>query len=163
MATDGYSFFHSADWAQVLCATYNYKPVYFTVHGEGKLQALIPFMEVNSFLTGKRGVSLTFTDYCEPLVENQEDFTPLLTQIIDYGKKSGWKNIEFRGGQQYLPNMPVCAKFLGHTLVLSKNEQNLLSSFRHSTKRNIRKAIDAGVETKIYTDYQSVRDFYRLH
>lgn len=163
LATDGYSFFHSADWAQVLCATYNYKPAYFTLHGEGKLQALIPFMEVKSFLTGRRGVSLTFTDYCEPLVENQEVFNILLTHIIDYAKKSAWKHIDFRGGQQFLPNMPVCANYLGHTLVLSENEQDLLSTFRDSTRRNIRKAIDEGVETKIYTSQQSVRDFYRLH
>ena len=66
LGTDGYSLFHSSSWARVLHESYRYKPLYFTCIENGKLSALIPMMEVISFLTGRRGVSLPFTDCCQP-------------------------------------------------------------------------------------------------
>ena len=61
------SIFHSASWARVLQGTYGYAPAYFTLIEGDQLQALLPIMEVSSWLTGKRGISLPFTDECEPL------------------------------------------------------------------------------------------------
>ena len=163
LATNGYSFFHSASWAKVLSSSYHYKPTYFTLEEKGKLRALIPIMEVRSLLTGRRGVSLTFSDYCEPLVANREDFPILLAHVIEYARKSGWGYIEFRGGRSFLPHAPVFAGYLGHTTPLSGNDHDLLSRLRDSTRRNIRKAGLAGVETRICTDMQSVGEFYHLH
>jgi hypothetical protein len=97
LGTPGASFFHSAAWARVLSQSYGYTPLYFTVIEGGKLRALVPLMEVNSFLTGKRGVSLPFTDYCEPILEEGIAFQELFDPIIDHGKKRGWKYIELRG------------------------------------------------------------------
>src|SRR4030065_2740482 len=105
LSTRGYSFFHSAAWARVLNESYGYKPLYLTLIDDGRLLSLIPCMEIKSILTGKRAVSLPFTDYCEPifspLLENEgEGFeTPLsmiLNAIISYGKEASWKSIELR-------------------------------------------------------------------
>lgn len=49
--------------------------------------AVFPVMEVNNPLTGKRGVSLPFTDYCDPIVTNDEQFEEILTYANEYGKK----------------------------------------------------------------------------
>jgi hypothetical protein len=163
LATTGYSVFHSANWARVLSTSYGYTPAYFTLSGEGKLLALIPVMDVRSTLTGRRGVSLAFSDYCEPIVDNPECFSFLLDQVVTHGCKSGWEHIEFRGGQSYLPDAPVFANYLGHTLALSENGHDLFVRFKDTTRRNIRKAALAGVETTICTTLQSVREFYRLH
>src|SRR3954464_9442113 len=67
MALPGHSFFHSAAWARVLEDSYGYKPVYFALVENGALRALLPALEVDSWLTGKRGVSLPFSDACEAL------------------------------------------------------------------------------------------------
>src|ERR1700741_4502663 len=56
------SFFHSAAWASVLTDSYGYSPRYFVVKENDALRALLPVMEVNSRFTGRRGVSLPFTD-----------------------------------------------------------------------------------------------------
>src|SRR6266540_5852058 len=58
------SFFHSASWAAVLRDTYGHRPHYFCAMKGERLAATLPVMEVNSTLTGRRGVSLPFTDEC---------------------------------------------------------------------------------------------------
>lgn len=158
-----YSFFHSSGWAEVLRRSYDYRPLYFTSTEEGKLLALIPIMEVKSLLTGKRGVSLSFADYCEPIGTNAEAFTALFNHVIDFGRKRGWRHIELRGGESFLAAAPASDEYLCHTLELSGNEESLLSRFRHSTRINIKKAIREGVEIRISTAFQAIKDFYELH
>jgi hypothetical protein len=104
LSTPGHSFFHSSAWARVLKDSYGYTPMYFASIKNGQFSALIPVMEVNSFITGKRGVSLPFTDYCEPLLNENIEFVDLFNYIIEFGKKHGWKYLELRGGDKYLRN-----------------------------------------------------------
>src|SRR5579864_4149272 len=67
----GHSFFHSAAWAKTLEGAYGYRPVYLTVDDGGTARALLPLMEVDSRLTGRRGIALPFTDECGPLYKDQ--------------------------------------------------------------------------------------------
>ena len=99
LSTENYTFFHSSLWAKVLSDAYKYKPVYFTELVNGGISTLIPILEVNSLLTGKRGISLPFTDYCEPVINRENDFYSVIQLLVSYGKKSGWKYIELRGGK----------------------------------------------------------------
>ena len=203
LRTPGASFFHSSAWAKVLAESYGYTPLYFTVLENGKLRALVPVMEVNSFLTGKRGVSLPFTDYCEPIVSETSEFVVLFNSIIEYGKKKGWKYVELRGGEKNLRsqesgvssqesggsnlspkslvlgpglntehsfnsqpatrNIPSCITYLGHTLGLTKGEENIFSNLRDGTKRNIKKAIKEKVRAEIFNSLESIKEFYRLN
>jgi hypothetical protein len=67
--TPGTGFFHTSAWCRVLSESYGYKPVYFAEIEGDRFRTLVPMMEIDSFLTGKRGVSLPFTDYCDPIIE----------------------------------------------------------------------------------------------
>lgn len=82
LSTPGSSFFHTSSWARVLKEAYGYTPKYFTEFDGGHISTLIPVMEVDSFLTGRRGVSLPFTDYCEPLLNENIEFVDLFNNII---------------------------------------------------------------------------------
>ena len=55
-------------------------------------------MEVKNFIAGKKGVSLPFTDYSEPIITNDTCSQECLDILIEYGKKTGWKSIEIRDG-----------------------------------------------------------------
>ena len=94
----GATIFHTSAWARTLSESYQYTPTYFTLFDGGKIAALIPFMDVNSWLTGHRGISLPFTDYCYPISSTEIDFSGMFESIVAHGKKSGWKYLELRGG-----------------------------------------------------------------
>jgi hypothetical protein len=156
------TFFHCAGWARVLKETYAYSPTYFaTVVGE-RIHALLPMMEVDSWLTGRRGVSLPFTDSCDPLVEDSPGFQRLLAQAIAYGQDRRWDYLEFRGGQGFLASALPSQRFYGHELALVDDEKRLFATLTPAVRRAIRKAEKQGLTIEISTDSRGIEQFYAL-
>jgi len=158
----GASFFHTTRWARVLVDSHGYKPAYFCSGGKPP-SVLVPLMEVSSFLTGKRGVSLPFSDYSSPLFDRMTDPMEAMDQLIRHGRSAGWKYIEIRDPDRFKEGIPTFTTYIGHALDLERTEETLYSSFRGSTKRSIRKAQNEGVEVRRSTSLESVRAYYRLH
>ena len=164
LSTRGYSFFHTSNWARVLSEAYHYNPVYFALINTANFLILIPCMDMKSFFSGRKGVSLPFSDYCEPIVAEKVSFKDVLNHLIQYGKKAGWKFFEIRGGSNSLHECPHSSYYYSHTLDLAeKNEGQLFSNFRSNTRRNIKKAMKEGVEVKICQSHESVKEFYRMN
>ena len=157
------SFFHSSYWARVLNESYGYKPLYFASIVRNRFETLFPFMEVNSPITGRRGVSLPFTDYCQPILPAGADAGMMMDGIIGFGKKSGWKYAELRSGDNLPVNVPASSEYYRHVLDIAKEEKAMFSGFRESTRRNIKKAVKEGVKVRTSGASEAVRDFYRLN
>ncbi|NOZ81319.1 MAG: GNAT family N-acetyltransferase [DPANN group archaeon] len=164
LSTHGYSFFHTSHWARVLHESYGYRPLYFSVIKGGSLHFCLPFMEIRSRLTGKRGVSLPFTDYCDPVSDGGLHFQDMIGCLTEYGRRSGWKFIEMRGGGEVVfKTVHPYSKYYGHTLGLAEDEDGIYSLFRSSTQRNIRRAEREGVRVSVFGTLEAVREFYRLN
>lgn len=162
-STPGYSFFHTADWSDVLIKSYRYTPLCLCTRSNDSFISLMPLMEVNSPLTGKRGVCLPFTDACEPVSENGQCFRQLFDEAVTLGKRRQWKYLEIRGGEKYLSTEKPSEVFTGHILDLSCGEKKLYSNLRDSTRRNIKKAQNEKVEVHISHELKAVKEFYRLN
>ncbi|MHA2120689.1 MAG: lipid II:glycine glycyltransferase FemX [Promethearchaeota archaeon] len=163
LSSNQYSFFHSSYWARTLYESHHYRPLYFTLIDKGSLLVSIPLMEVKSIFTGKRGVSLPFSDYCDPIISRDVQLQDISNHIIKFGKQAGWKFIELRGGEDFLKESSPSIYYYSHILDLSNSEEQMLLTFRSSTKRNIRKAIKEGVEINITHSLESVKTYYHLH
>ena len=131
LAHENASFFHTSAWAKVLSESYSYKPLYFTSIENGKLVSLIPLMEVKSFLTGKRGVSLPFTDHCPQIFNDPVILEEILNTVIEYGKKAGWKHIDLRGDNAYFNGKSASTSFFEHFLDLSQGKEVIFSELRY--------------------------------
>jgi len=158
-----YSFFHSAAWTQVLRGTYGFGPLYFTVSDRGRLLNLLPVMEVNSALTGRRGVSLPFTDECPVIASDSTSAGELLGEVLSCGKQLRWRYFECRGKGDLFPDVPASVSFYGHTLALADGEGSLFAGLDSSVRQAVRKAESAPVEVEITNSPESVRTFYHLH
>jgi len=156
------SFFHSVAWTKVLSESYGYTPAFFLSNEEGNT-ALIPLMDVKSAVTGRRGVSLPFTDYCEPIIAGSIKFQDMLDRIIQYGKRVNWEFIELRGGEKFLPDALSSSRFFGHRLDISREENQIYSSLKDTFKRNIKKARANGVSIRFLDTMEAVMEFYRLN
>jgi lipid II:glycine glycyltransferase (peptidoglycan interpeptide bridge formation enzyme) len=157
-------FFHSAAWAKVLCRTYQHKPVYLHFSRGPELVALLPFMEIRSALTGRRGVCLPFSDFCVPLVFNPSESAAVMDKVSELAREQRWKYFEIRGGRESLPAAATPAmQFYSHKLALPDREEELLARFGSATRRAIRKAEKSGVKVEVVTTQAAMLEFYRLH
>ena len=158
-----YSVFQSTAWARVLSDTYRYKPLYFSVMNGRNPVASLPVMEVRSLLTGSRGVSLPFSDYCSPIADDRNQMEHLVNRAVEYGKTEGWKYLELRGAALLPSQTPSCNRFFTHYLPLTKDEDALFSAFRSNTKRNIKKGLREEIVTSIQNSRAGMDAYYALH
>lgn len=97
------SVFHTRGWLGALQATYGYAPVAFTTSAPHEhLTNAILFCSVRSWLTGSRLVSLPFSDHCEPLVEDIDQFRALFSFVESLRQKERWKYVEIRSANSLL-------------------------------------------------------------
>jgi len=157
------SFFHSSAWAKALKESYGCDPVYFASIEAGQISLLMPFMNVVSPLTGRRGVSLPFTDQCAPFYLRKEFLRAAVERAIDFGKEAGWKYIEWRDAGYFTKEPPPWEVYYTHDLNLLRTESELFSSLKDSNRRNINKSIREGVSIQIDRSLGSLKEFYRLN
>jgi hypothetical protein len=159
----GATIFHTSNWARVLSDSYGYKPKYFCIISNGQLENVIPMMEINSFITGKRGVSLPFSDRVEPLVADKSRFEEILEAIISFGRNNGWRIIDFHGGNRFFDTKNSYTSFISPYIDLKQSITSLFKGLRVSTRRNISKAQKMGVTAKISTSKKNLAAFCRLN
>lgn len=155
--------FHTSSWAKVLIESYQYQPLYFGSLAGKKLTNLLAVMSIESRLTGKRGVSLPFSDYCRPLYLNQADFQDFLNNLLDYGRKAGWRYLEIRGSEAESPGLRPSCSFFTHDLDLTNGPETIFSRFSEATRRNIRKSDVNKIRVEHTTSLEALREFFRLN
>jgi hypothetical protein len=91
------SVFHSGNWLRALRNVYGYEFVVLTTDSPAApLTNGLVLCRVRSWLTGSRLVSLPFSDHCEPLVGNSEEFDRLLNYTQRYVDSGQNKYAEIR-------------------------------------------------------------------
>ncbi len=162
MAQPNYLFFHCAAWARVLEKTYDFKPTYLANLEQGVLRSMLPLMEVRSWLTGRRGVGLPFTDHSGPLCSDPGSFAELFWKAVERGKTLGWRSVECRGGRELLDGAPASLAFYGHILDLEGGEDRLLGRMKSSARGAIRKAEKSGLKVNVSRTPEAMREYYAL-
>lgn len=161
------SIFHQMGWLRALAATYDYKPIVVTDASPGeKLRSAIPFCKVESWITGKRLVSLPFADHCAPLLQEGEHTASLVNWLCAERDLRSWKYVELRPLEWTAGSMPplvASSSFWLHTLDLTSPLQDI---FRRLDKDSVQRRIKRAEREKLaYEKGRSERildDFYRL-
>jgi hypothetical protein len=160
----GSGFFHMAAWPRVLRAAYGFDPCCLAGSDPDDVLALLPMVRVESRLTGRRGVSLPFADSCEPLCRSPAAFTEVFGAAIEMGRRRHWRYVELRGGRGLVPaGTPASARYLGHRLALSADEDAVFTRFHGPVRTAVRKAIREGVRGEVSQSIAAVREFSRLN
>lgn len=154
------SFFYSSAWARALHDSYGYQPHYFIDRQSANFA--FPWMEIRSWLTGSRGVSLPFTDSCAT-----DGIAPFALQrslqyITQLGARRRWRYWEFRGETDILKGTAPSTLFFNHQLKLERRDDVMFARFQSTTRTAIRKAESAGVQVEITRDIGAVKIFYEL-
>src|SRR5712691_1615630 len=139
------SVFHTPGWLEALRRTYGYEPVVYTTSPpRAGLTNGVVLCRVSSRVTGRRLVSLPFSDHCEPLTERPEDLLSLLNFLEFKRSDEGWKYVEIRPRtfrEVPHPGMSLAQRYCFHSLDLGPELEQIFRRFhKDSTQRKIRRA-----------------------
>ena len=123
------AIFHTKAWLEPLKRTYKYEPIAYAIEDDNRLISAIPFCRVDSFLTGRRLVSLPFSDHCQPLVDSPDRLTELIAAAANDARRERLKYVEIRPLLQCETGFVASDSVVVHSLDISRSEDELLASF----------------------------------
>ncbi len=157
--------FHHPAWAQLLAECYGHRPFVWTqTDDSGAIVAGIPVMEVRSWLTGDRMVSLPFTDCCPALARDGAALISLTLALAADLRTPGMPRLEVRGPLPAIPGVHASSDWVSHTLALSSDPEAIFRSLKKTqVQQCIRKAERGGVCIRRGDTRGHLDTFYRMH
>ena len=161
----GATLFHHPSWSICLSQTYGYRPfVVVMKDSDGQILAGLPVMEINSWLTGNRWVSLPFSDHCSPLFNNENDLELFCHELVHKNMEFNSPGIEIRQKLPPLDGIVRKNSYFIHYLKLDEKQEELFKKFRKKgVQYCIKKAAKSDIDITQSTELESLMTFYNLH
>jgi len=158
--------FCSSGWLEALARTYGYRPRVYTTSAPGApLENAVVMCEVRSRLTGRRLVSLPFSDHCEALVGSQQEMDEVVQALRAEVDSGAYGHFELRQASVFggLRNPSPEQAFLLHELDLRPSLDEIFRRFHNTgVQQMIRRADREGLVYEAGTSEHLLRDFYAL-
>ena len=161
------SVFHETAWLKSLRSAYGYEPaVVSTCPPSLPLTNGFVFCRVTSWLTGRRYVSLPFSDHCDPLVEDVQQMHELLLHMKAMVDHSRWKYVELRPtsvGPTDKTSYGRSNSFYLHRLDLRKTKSELFRGLhKDCAQRKVKRAERESLRYDEGISEALLESFYRL-
>ncbi|GIX49832.1 MAG: hypothetical protein KatS3mg132_026 [Limisphaera sp.] len=155
--------FHTRAWCRVLHDTYGHPPVYLWLQSGDQPLACLPLMEVRNRWTGRRGVGLPFTDFCECLRTDPLAPARLVPAALELARNRKWRYVELRQPGFAPVDTEPSLHFHAHTVDLTGGPEAMRARMDSAARRNLRKAETSGLRVEIATSATAMADYYQLH
>jgi CelD/BcsL family acetyltransferase involved in cellulose biosynthesis len=156
--------FHHPAWMTMLRDIYGYRMFAVCLKNGEKICAGIPFADVRSIITGRRWVSLPFSDYCAPLFsrENPQSMETLIHYLREQ-QETIIPKIEIRWRVCTEQKVHSANNFVLHTLALEADSEALFRRLDKQAVRNrVAKTQRGGVVVRECSSLDEFHDFYSL-
>jgi CelD/BcsL family acetyltransferase involved in cellulose biosynthesis len=154
--------FHAPEWMRVLARTYDFDIQALVVLDEvGEPRSGIAYCQIED-MRSPRIVSLPFSDFCDPLVTNHDDWDCLMDKLSVEGHP-----ITMRCLHNDIPlsdrGLSVVNRAKWHSVDLRADLDAIWKDLHSSARRAIRKAEREGVIVRIAEREEELRAFFELH
>jgi lipid II:glycine glycyltransferase (peptidoglycan interpeptide bridge formation enzyme) len=161
------SVFHTTGWLEALRRTYNYEPAALArCDSNDNLVSALLYCRVNSWLTGRRIVSLPFSDHCEPLAEDEDSLRRLVAGLRRRADASHCRYLELRplsDLSEPIFGLAQGQRFYMHRLDLRAGADKIFQRFhRDCVQRKIRRAEREGLAHEASRSAATLEKFYDL-
>lgn len=161
------SIFHRVEWLQALKSSYGYTPFALTTSPPGSpLMDGLPVCEIRSPLTGRRFVSVPFSDHCQPLISDPRTISAFIHTLTECATAERQKYFEIRP-ITYQPNetpgLEISQSYHLHRLDLRPSLESLFKRFdKSSVQRKIRRAERESLRYEEGSSQKLLNFFYKL-
>jgi len=154
--------FHSQQWLKVQEQTYDFNiRAKVLLDGADTPVAGFPYVAINDMLS-PRIVSIPFSDYCDPIINNLDEWKALTQKIVDREK-----SISIRCLHNEIPlddkRFKLVNKARWHGINLMPDIEELYKNIHSSSKRAVRKAQKEGISIRLSQSEDDLRTFYEMH
>ena len=161
------SVYHTHWWLKVLRQTYGFQPLAYTTTPPGhELRNGVVICQIRSWVTGRRLVSLPFSDHCDILADTDDEVERLVTRLLPVFVKQGWSYTELRPRTTLVPvprGLKPNKHYCFHALDLSLDERALFSAFhKDCIQRKIKRADKEGLEYRVGRSAELLAMFYPM-
>lgn len=158
------SVFHTRGWLEALQRTYRYSPIAFTTSSPSEaLDNALLCAWVPSWLTGRRLVSLPFSDHCQPLFDSTEHLDMVLDYLRAKSELESCRYVEVRPTSGALRGFHQSSSYYLHRVDLQPSLSEIWRGFDKScVQRRIRHAQRAKLIGKSGLSEKLLSDFYEL-
>jgi hypothetical protein len=162
------SIFHTVEWLEALHRTYGYQPIAITTcPPDTYLLNAAVFCRVESWLTGRRLVSLPFSDHCDLLADTVTDLTAMVSVLREQLHQDNLRYIEAR--PRRAPDLVILESdstysYCLHQIDLRPDLDTLFRNcHKNSTQRKIRRAEREGLTYEEGRSEVLLESFYHLY
>ncbi len=163
------TFSYSHDWFNLIERIYGYTFLPLTTHNAvGDITGFLPLCYMQSPLTGRRLVSLPFSDMCPLLAVDDVSANDLIDQAVALAKKRNVKYLELRTGvnellaqrADFVEENKLYARWL---LPLAADPDSVWASLRKPVQHQVKKSQKLGVQVRVAQKSEDMEYYYRLH
>jgi FemAB-related protein (PEP-CTERM system-associated) len=162
------TLYHLPGWSELLYRCYGFQPICLALVGDAnQIGGILPLSLIDSPLTGRRLVSLPFTNAVGPLGENEATASLLLQHAVELAGRERCRYVEIRGTPER--DCVEVASFARHDyygtflLDLTGDGKGRLPSIDKRARRGIVRAARDGVVARFLDDDAAPRAFFQLN
>jgi FemAB-related protein (PEP-CTERM system-associated) len=162
------TLYHHSLWKEVLEESYGYEPFYMvSLEAGDEISGAFPLFLIKSSFTGRRLVSLPFSNVGGPLTNSHEVSQALVNAAVDQSHlmKCDYVEIRTQGNLNGIEKWGFHRSdhFNSSIVELAENPDVVWSNFQDRNLRTeIRKAIRSGIRVRMEVNGEHLKEFYFL-
>jgi FemAB-related protein (PEP-CTERM system-associated) len=162
------SLFYSQAWLDLITQIYGYTFISLTTTNTvGQISGFLPLFAIHSPFTGRRLVSLPFSDFCPLLAEDEASADGLVDQAIQLTHEQKASYLELRTGSNALlarrRDLAEGNLYVRWLLPLGADPESVWSGLRKPAKHQVKKSQKLGVQVRLAQLREDMSHYYRLH
>lgn len=162
------TFYYQKAWLDLITNLYGYSLIPLTAtDSAGCITGFLPVCLMKSPLTGRRLVSLPFSDLCPLLARDENSAGELIDQALRLARQEKVRYMELRTGV----NEPLARRselveanlYVRWVMSLSPDPDAIWSQLRKPVQHQVKKSQKLGVHIRRAQNREEVAQYYRLH
>ncbi|HEU5349250.1 MAG TPA: GNAT family N-acetyltransferase, partial [Ktedonobacterales bacterium] len=161
-------FYTDERWLDLIQTVYGYRVTRLEVRGaNGVLRGYLPVCALSSPLTGRRVVSLPFSDVCGMVADGAATAHHLLDQAVELGRAHRARYVELRTGPSAIlaerDDFVAADNYVRWRLALAAGEERIWAGVQKPVQRQVRKSRKLGVTIRFARQCEDMDLYHRLH
>ncbi|MGO8948461.1 MAG: lipid II:glycine glycyltransferase FemX [Ktedonobacterales bacterium] len=164
----GDEFFCDERWLSLVETVYGFRVIRLEVRGiDGESRGFLPVCALRSPLTGRRIVSLPFSDVCPMPVTDSVTANQVLDEVLELGRRHRASYVELRAGASSIlserSDFVATDLYVRWRLALDDGEEKIWAGVQKPVQRQVRKSRKLGVTIRFASTRDDMALYHRLH